>query len=134
MRLLSTFILASKSSAKIRLNVKPNPNKLTTSQPSDQIWLKTGTGLKHSNVKTDTDLLDQAKHSKGKWNSKQENTIGNEINFGEKPSKSDKWNHYKENDVYDEYIYWDSINNHLDRDRKKTSHKVRWIAFIKLGI
>ena len=124
MRLLSTFILASKSSAKIRLNVKPNPNKVTTSQPSDQIWLKTGTGLKHSNVKTDTDLLDQAKHSGGKWNSNKENTIGNEIYFAEKPSKSDKWNHYKENDVYDEYIYWDSINNHVDSDRQKTSRKV----------
>ena len=116
--------------------MKPNPNLLTTSQPgrSDGAWLNTGTDLKDFNVKTGTDLLDQAKHSKGKWNSNKENTIGNEINFGEKPSKSDKWNHYKENDVYDEYIYWDSINNHVGRERKKTSHKVRRIAFIKLKV
>ena len=86
----------------------------------------TQTGVKDFNVKTETDLTDQAKHSGGKWNSNKENTIGNEIYFAEKPSKSDKWNHYKdkENDVYDEYIYWDSINNHVDTDRKKTSRKV----------
>ena len=102
--------------------MKPNPvSQKTTRQPGLR---NPQTDLKDFNVKTETDLLDQAKHSGGKWNSNKENTIGNEIYFAEKPSKSDKWNHYKENDVYDEYIYWDSINNHVESDRKKTSRKV----------
>ena len=106
--------------------MKPHPSTRqdTTRQPGLQNTAGAGTGLKDFNVKTETDLLDQAKHSGGKWNSNKENTIGNEIYFAEKPSKSDKWNHYKENDVYDEYIYWDSITNHVDSDRKKTSRKV----------
>lgn len=102
--------------------MKPNPlSQQTTRQPGLR---NTQTDLKDFNVKKKTDLLDQAKHSGGKWNSNKENTIGNEIYFAEKPSKSDKWNHYKENDVYDEYIYWDSINNHVEKDKKKTPRKV----------
>ena len=99
-------------------------------QQTNQIWLNRKEDHKKDNYKTPdkfnvaknpspNGIDQQNKLSKGKWNSNSQNTIGNEQ---DKPSKSDKWNFYRENE---DYFYWDSINNHVEKDKKdKTSMKV----------
>ena len=134
------LFLASKSSAKIQINVKQiEPHLTTTDKPSEnnKIWLQTSDTFHHKSdkfnavdgKKSSFNGFDQpTKVSKGKWNSNKQNAIGNEANFEDKPSKSDKWNIYrgKENDhlVDEDYFYWDSINNHVEKDESKKSKKV----------
>ena len=136
--LTPTFLfLASKSSAKIKINVKSiEPHKTTapTFKPheNNKIWLnsKDGHSSKAENykpsdnfnvVKNSPNEIDQPKLSKGKWNSNKQNTIGNEQ---DKPSKSDKWNFYeRENESFDDDFYWDSINNYAEKNKKDNSKK-----------
>lgn len=131
------LFLASKSSAKIKINVKSiEPHKTTapTFKPheNNKIWLnsKDGHSSKAENykpsdnfnvVKNSPNEIDQPKLSKGKWNSNKQNTIGNEQ---DKPSKSDKWNFYeRENESFDDDFYWDSINNYAEKNKKDNSKK-----------
>lgn len=133
----TSLFLASKSSAKIQINVKQiEPHLTTTAKPSknNKIWLQTSDTFHQNSDKFNAvdgksssfNGFDQpTKVSKGKWNSNKQNAIGNEA---DKPSKSDKWNIYRgrENDhlVDEDYFYWDSINNHVEKDDSKKSKKV----------
>jgi len=127
--------MASKSSAQLEIFVKgiephltTTPSYITERQNDDKIWLKSRddyTTNSHSfktsifdndvqNGHNSNDLLDRPKHSKGKSNSYTQNQLGNRRNNADKPSKKDKWNFHRENDMLDDYIYWDSINNHAE--------------------
>lgn len=129
LQLYQWLFLASKSSAKIQINVKSGEKTTTTHGPGkNKLWLKNDQIENadkfsfSSNEKSNNNGLDQPKLSKGKWNSNKQNSLGNGANLDEKPSKSDKWNLYK--DDGDDYFYWDSINNHVEKDKKKTPRKV----------
>ena len=113
--------------------VEPDKTTAPTFKPqqtNNQIWLNRKQEDKDNykpsdkfnvakNPSPNNGIDQQNKLSKGKWNSNSQNTIGNEQ---DKPSKSDKWNFYRENE---DYFYWDSINNHVEKDKKdKTSMKV----------
>jgi len=128
--------MASKSSAKIRINVKPVephkttiPTSTTFTEENNKIWLKSDFGDgKSKNKYQPTNNFNGVQNShnevdqpKRKWNSNKQNTIGNEQNFQDKPSKSDKWNKIRENESFDDYIYWDSINNHIESDKKSNT-------------
>ena len=123
------LFLASKSSAKIQINVK-SAEKTTTpglGAGKNKIWLKNDKNknankFSFNNGKSNNNGLDQPKLSKGKWNSNKQNSLGNGADLDEKPSKSDKWNLYRDDE--DDYFYWDSINNHVEKDKKKTNGKV----------
>ena len=42
-----------------------------------------------------------------------------EAGLGEKVSRKDKWNFYPEQQqLDDDYVYWDSFSNHLDRPQQ----------------
>ena len=125
LQLYQWLFLASKSSAKIQINVKsvektttvgPGKNKLKN-EPNEN-----ADKFSFSNGKSNNNGLDQPKLSKGKWNSNKQNSLGNGADQDEKPSKSDKWNLYK--DDGDDYFYWDSINNHVEKEKKKSQRKV----------
>ena len=106
--------------------MKQIESHLTTTEPAknNKIWLNSDKTNVPKNQQNSNNVFDQPKLSKGKWNSNKQNAIGNEENFEDKPSKSDKWNIYKEKDHLDDYFYWDSINNHVEKDDSKTSKKV----------
>ena len=141
------LFLASKSSAKLEVFVKgiephltTTPSYITERRNNDKIWLKsvddftTNSYLFKTSVfdndvpkrHNSNDLFDQPKHSKGKSNSYTQNQLGNGRNKGDKPSKKDKWNFYREDELFDDYIYWDSINNHAEipGGKRKSSKEV----------
>ena len=128
-RFYQWLFLASKSSAKIQIDVK-SAEKTTTpglGAGKNKIWLKNDKNknankFSFNNGKSNNNGLDQPKLSKGKWNSNKQNSLGNGADLDEKPSKSDKWNLYRDDE--DDYFYWDSINNHVEKDKKKTNGKV----------
>ena len=127
LQLYQWLFLASKSSAKIQINVKSVEKTTTPGPGKNKIWLKNDQNenadkFSFSNGKSNNNGLDQPKLSKGKWNSNKQNSLGNGADLDEKPSKSDKWNLYR--DDGDDYFYWDSINNHVEKDKKKTQRKV----------
>ena len=129
LQLYQWLFLASKSTAKIQINVK-SVEKTTTLRPGKNKLRQKNSDQNEnadkfsfsSNGKSNNNGLDQPKLSKGKWNSNKQNSLGNGADLDEKPSKSDKWNLYK--DDGDDYFYWDSINNHVEKDKKKTPRKV----------
>ena len=101
----------------------------TTTPGKHKIWLKNDKNdenadkfrnFSHDGKKSNNNGLDQPKLSKGKWNSNKQNSLGNGANQDEKPSKSDKWNLYSGDD---DYFYWDSINNHVEKDKKKKTQR-----------
>ena len=101
----------------------------STTPGKNKIWLKNDKtdenadkfrNFSHGGKKSNNNGLDQPKLSKGKWNSNKQNSLGNGADEDEKPSKSDKWNLYSGDD---DYFYWDSINNHVEK-KKKTQRKV----------
>ena len=103
------LFLASKSSATIQLTVLPVEAR--TQRP----------GYKDKSRAGDKSSKDKYKD---KWGSSKQNRVGAEENLVEKPSKSGKWNSYREDEAY---YYWDSINNHVQRgakDKSKSSLKV----------
>ena len=141
------FLLASKSSAQLEIFVKgiephltTTPSYITERQNDDKIWLKSiddfttnshlfKTSIFDNDVQNghnSNDLLDRPKHSKGKSNSYAQNQLGNGRNDVDKPSKRDKWNFHRENEMLDDYIYWDSINNHAEipGGKRKSSKEV----------
>ena len=130
LQLYHWLFLASKSSAKIQINVKSVEK--TTTPGKNKIWLKNDEknenadkfrNFSHGGKKSNNNGIDQPKLSKGKWNSNKQNSLGNGADQDEKPSTSDKWNIYR--DDGDDYFYWDSINNHVEKDnKKKTQRKV----------
>ena len=92
------------------------PVEARTQRPGSRLWPdkdKSRPGDKSSKDKY-----------KDKWGSSKQNRVETEENLVEKPSKSGKWNSYREDDAY---YYWDSINNHVQRgakDNSKSSLKV----------
>ena len=130
LQLYQWLFLASKSSAKIQINVKSVEKTTTLGPGKNKPWLKNEPNenadkfrnFSHGGKKSNNNGIDQPKLSKGKWNSNKQNSLGNGADQDEKPSKSDKWNLYK--DDGDDYFYWDSINNHVEKEKKKSPRKV----------
>ena len=129
--------------------VEPHKTTIPTStsfiEDNNKIWLKSDfEDGKSKNKYQQTNNFNGVQNShnevdqpKRKWNSNKQNTIGNEQNFQDKPSKSDKWNKIRENESFDDYIYWDSINNHIETDKKsnaKNSLKVSKNGNLHLSI
>ena len=82
----------------------------------------------HSN-----DLFDRPKQSKGKLNSNAYNGIGSRKSSYEKPRKRDKWNFNPDDD--EDYIYWDSINNHAEISKgKQKSEKEVGFSLLNLSL
>ena len=81
----------------------------------------------HSN-----DLFDRPKQSKGKLNSNAYNGIGSRKSSYEKPRKRDKWNFNPDDD--EDYIYWDSINNHaeISKGKQKSAKEVGLLLNLSL--
>ena len=98
----------------------------TTTPGKHKIWLKNDENadkcrnFSHGGKQSNNNGLDQPKLSKGKWNSNKQNSRGNGADLDEKPSKSDKWNLDSGDD---DSFSWDSINNHVEKDKKKKTQR-----------
>jgi hypothetical protein len=63
----------------------------------------------------DRDLKHGQKYSKSKSTSHVSNTLGQDrFPFDEKPVKREKWNIHREDELMDDFVYWDTISGHVD--------------------
>ena len=119
----------------IEAHLTTTPSYITERQNSEKIWLKSAddfttnshlfkTSQNYKGVRNGQNY----KYSKGKSNSYTQNQVGNGRNHGDKPSKRDKWNFNREDELSDDYLHWDSINNHAENTggKKKSLKEVNF--------